>query len=69
MSRSFSLRNVVMQHVLKHNGMIKQNSMRFLMNADKATDETDGVWLYSAVMSLMNRLIIPVMMFHHTFFC
>lgn len=24
MSRSFSLRNVVMQHVLKHNGMIKQ---------------------------------------------
>lgn len=45
------------------------NSMRFLMNADKATDETDGVWLYSAVMSLMNRLIIPVMMFHHTFFC
>lgn len=24
MSRSVSLRNVVMQHVLKHNGMIKQ---------------------------------------------
>ena len=38
------------------------------MNADKATDETDGVWLYSAVMSLMNRLIILVMMFHLRFF-
>lgn len=46
----------------------QRNSVQFLMNADKATDETDGIWLYSAVMSLLNKLIILVMMFHYNFF-
>lgn len=35
------------------------------LNTDKAKDETDGAWLYSAVMSLLNKEIILVMMFHY----
>lgn len=38
---SLSLRNVVMQHVLNHDGRITQ-SVQLRMNADKAIDETDG---------------------------
>lgn len=38
---SLSLRNVVMQRVLNHDGRITQ-SVQLRMNADKAIDETDG---------------------------
>lgn len=60
---AFSQRNVAMQH----NAMIKQ-SLWFLMNADKAIDETEWVWLYSMVVSLLNKQIISLMMFHYWFF-
>lgn len=40
------------------------NSVQLLMNADKATDETDGVF---AVKSLLYKLIILLMMFYSRF--
>lgn len=41
-----------MQHVLNHDGMITQ-SVQLIMTADKAIDETDGI--YSGLKSLSNK--------------
>lgn len=39
-----------MQHVLNHDH--DHTSVQLIMNADKAIDETDGLWIYSGLISL-----------------
>lgn len=51
--------------LLQPDGTIKQTPAHFLMNADKATYETDGLWLYGAALSVFNKPIILVMTFHY----